>query len=175
MELGASQRKHRQEDGRRVVDLCVSTGKNKVLTRLNSDVDVVSRGYHVEGHVLVVREEWVERVLSSATYYTGLRAARGWRPGDMVILVARTELGQSIVGYGIISRIRRREEFEEEEEVLFKEHGWDTAIELEPLVPVKPPIPVEETPLAGLGVRGRYLHGRKITGELLEAMMDLLR
>jgi len=123
-------------------------------------------------YLLLVKEEWVQRVLSTATYYTGLR--KRWETGDEVLLVSKTRLGQAIVAYGTVRKARRLEDFTEEEKELFLRHGWHTALELEPLVPVDPPLPISETPIGDWGLVGRYLHGRKVPEDVLEEIMALL-
>ena len=126
----------------------------------------------MEGHILVVRPEWLNCVFLRSTYYTGFRAARGWKPGDMVFLVSRTEIGQCFVAYGTIKRIRT--ELTEEEKAFCLENGWDTAVELEDIREVSPPVPVEETPVGAWGLWGRFLHGRKVSDEDLKGLLEAL-
>ena len=127
----------------------------------------------MEGRLLVVRPEWLDVVLSTSIYYTALRAARGWEPGELVFLISKTGAGQCFVAYGRIKRIRT--ELTEEEKAFCLERGWHTAIELDDLEEMRPPVPVDETPVSSWGLRGRFLHGRKVSGKDLEDLLRVLR
>ena len=125
----------------------------------------------MEGHILVVRQEWLDRVLSTSIYYTGLRTAKGWGRGDLIFLISRTNAGQCFVAYGSIKSVRT--ELTEEEKSFCLENGWNIAIELEDLKEIRPPVPVDDTPVKVWKLRGRFLHGRKISDQdqaLLEAL-----
>jgi len=76
-----------------------------------------------EGYILrIAKKEWVEKVFDSAMYYTGAR--RKWQPGQTILFVSRTELGDSFIGYGVIENIYEKEELSEEEQRECETYGW---------------------------------------------------
>jgi len=126
------------------------------------------------GYILRVKPEWVDTVFQSGVYYTGFVAVKGWRPGSTVIFVSKTEVGDSIIGYGVIERVRVKEELSEGELAFCIPRGWSMAVEFSSLTRLSTPVPVKITPIAKWGVYGRYLHGRRLTAEELEAIMRII-
>lgn len=123
-----------------------------------------------EGYVLrIATEKWVNQVFSLAIYYTSLR--RRWKPGQTIVFLHKTSVGDSIIGYGVIGRICEKDELSEEEQRECERHGWKKAIEFKYVKPVKP-LPIKETCLKDLGLTGKYLHGLKLDEEQLNSIIS---
>jgi hypothetical protein len=115
-------------------------------------------------------KEWVDQVFSVAIYYTSVR--RKWKPGQRVLFVHKTNIGDALVGYGIIENILERDALSEEEKHECEEHGWKRAIEFKYVLKFEKPLPVKETFLKGLRVRGRALHGFPVNKEQLDSVIS---
>jgi hypothetical protein len=123
-----------------------------------------------EGYILrITTEKWVNQVFSLAIYYTSLR--RRWKPGQTIVFLHKTSVGDSIVGYGVIGRISEKDELPEEEQRECEKHGWKKAIEFKYVKPVKP-LPIKETFIKDLGLSGRYLHGLKLDEEQVNSIIS---
>ncbi|MEM3770141.1 MAG: hypothetical protein QXG76_03015 [Candidatus Bathyarchaeia archaeon] len=118
----------------------------------------------------IATKEWVERVFDSAIYYTGAR--RKWQSGQTVVFVSKTEVGDSFIGYGVIENVYRKEELSEEEQKECETHGWRKALEFKYLLRFKKPLPLKETFLKDLKLRGKVLHGLPLTLEQLNAIIN---
>ena len=67
-----------------------------------------------EGYILrIATNEWVEQVFDLAIYYTGFR--RKWRSGQTIMFVHKTDVGDAVVGYGVIENVYETNELSEEE------------------------------------------------------------
>lgn len=123
-----------------------------------------------EGYILrISTEKWVNQVFSLAIYYTSLR--RRWKSGQTIIFLHKTDVGDSVIGYGVIGRICEKDELPEEEQRKCEKHGWKKAIEFKYVKPVKP-LPVKETFLKDSGFSGRYLHGLKLDEEQMNSIIS---
>jgi len=122
-----------------------------------------------EGYVLrITTKKWVNQVFSLAIYYTSLR--RRWKPGQTIVFLHKTSVGDSIVGYGVIGRISEKDELSEEERRECEKHGWKKAIVFKYVKPVKPFI--KETFLKNSKLRGRYFHGLKLDKEQVNSIIN---
>ena len=123
-----------------------------------------------EGYILrIATKKWVNQVFSLAIYYTSLR--RRWKPGQTIVFLHKTSVGDSIIGYGVIGRISEKDELPEEEQRECEKHGWKKAIEFKYVKPVKP-LPIKETFMKDLGLSGKYLHGLKLDEEQLNSIIS---
>lgn len=123
-----------------------------------------------EGYVLrITTKKWVNQVFSLAIYYTSLR--RRWKPGQTIVFLHKTSVGDSIVGYGVIGRISEKDELSEEERRECEKHGWKKAIVFKYVKPVKP-LPIKETFLKNSKLRGRYFHGLKLDKEQVNSIIN---
>jgi hypothetical protein len=124
-----------------------------------------------EGYILrIARKEWVERVFDSAIYYTGVR--RKWQTGQTVLFVGKTEFGDAFIGYGVIENIYKKEELSEEEQRECETYGWRKALEFKYLVRFEKPLPLKETFLKELKLRGKTLHSLPLTKEHLNSIIN---
>jgi hypothetical protein len=123
-----------------------------------------------EGYILrIATEKWVNQVFGMAIYYTSLR--RRWKPGQRIVFLHKTSVGDSIIGYGVIGRVSEKDELSEEERRECEKHGWKKAIEFKYVKPVKP-LPIKETFLKNSKLRGRYFHGLKLDEEQLNSIIS---
>jgi hypothetical protein len=123
-----------------------------------------------EGYILrISTEKWVNQVFSLAIYYTSLR--RRWKSGQTIIFLHKTNVGDSVIGYGVIGRICEKDELPEEERRECEKHGWKKAIEFKYVKPIRP-LPVKETFLKDSGLSGRYLHGLKLDEEQMNSIIS---
>jgi len=123
-----------------------------------------------DGYILrIASEEWVDRVFDLAIYYTSTR--RKWETGQTIVFVHKTDMGDAIVGYGIIGNICALDELSEEERRECQRQGWKRAIEFKYVLRFDKPLLVKETFLKGLKLRGRYLHGLSLNREQLDSII----
>jgi len=124
----------------------------------------------VNGYILrIATPEWVDRVFDLAIYYTSTR--RKWEAEQTIVFVHKTDMGDAIVGYGVIGNIYALDELSEEERRECQRQGWKRAIEFKYVVRFDKPLPVKETFLKGLKLRGRYLHGLPLNREQLDSII----
>ncbi|MEM3577370.1 MAG: hypothetical protein QXX51_02825 [Candidatus Bathyarchaeia archaeon] len=127
----------------------------------------------VEPKGLILRiatKEWVNQVFDYAMYYTGAR--RKMSAGQTVIFVHKTEFGDSFIGYGKIGNVYAVEELSEIERSLCEKWGWKGAIEFKYVVKFDEPLPIRETFLKNLKVRGKTLHCFPLNRENLNQIID---
>jgi hypothetical protein len=123
------------------------------------------------GYILrISTEEWVDQVFDMAIYYTSVR--RKWKPGQSILFVHKTDVGDAVVGYGVIENVYEKDELSEEEKHECEEHGWKRAIEFKYVLKFEKPLPVKETFLKALRVRGRTLHGFPVNKEQLGSVIS---
>jgi len=125
----------------------------------------------VYGYILrIATEEWVDQVFSLAIYYTSIR--RKWIVGQVIIFVHKTSIGDAIIGYGEIGNIYGLDELSEEERRGCEKWGWKKAIEFKYILKFDKPLPIKETFLKSLKLRGRSLHGFLLTEQQLNSIIS---
>ena len=123
-----------------------------------------------DGYILrISTKEWVDQVFNFAIYYTSTR--RKWNAGQRIMFVHKTSVGDAIIGYGEIGNIYASDELSEEERRECEKWGWKKAIEFKYVVRFDKPLPVKETILRDLKLRGRYLHGFPLNKEQLNSII----
>ena len=123
-----------------------------------------------EGYILrISTEKWVNQVFSLAIYYTSLR--RRWKPGQTIVFLHKTSVGDSIIGYGVIGKIYRKDELSEAEIRECEKYGWKKAIEFKYVKSVEP-LPIKETFMKDSGLSGKYLHGLKLDEEQVNSIIS---
>jgi hypothetical protein len=111
----------------------------------------------------IATEEWVEQVFNIAVYYTSLH--KKWEKGQTILFLHKTDVGDSVVGYGVIGGIHEREELSEEERSQCSMYGWKKAIEFSYVIRFRKPLPIRETSFRNSKLRGRCFHGFKLSTE----------
>lgn len=124
----------------------------------------------IAGYVLrIMSGYWVDHVFNMAIYYTNLR--RRWTPDQTIIFMHKTNVGDAIVGYGVIENVCEQDELSEEERLGSEE--WKEAIVFKYVVRFEKPLPVKETFLKERKFRGRYVHGLPLSKEQLDSILKL--
>jgi hypothetical protein len=125
----------------------------------------------VDGYILrIAKKEWVDQVFEMAMYYTGFR--RKWKVGQIILFVHKTALGDAFVGYGEIGSVYGLDELSEEERRECERWGWKKAIEFKYVIRFEKPLPIRETFLKNLRIRGRTLHGFPLRREKLNSIIS---
>ncbi|HEY4674661.1 MAG TPA: hypothetical protein VIH48_01255 [Candidatus Bathyarchaeia archaeon] len=123
------------------------------------------------GYILrISTKEWVDQVFDMAIYYTSVR--RKWKPGQNILFVHKTTVGDALVGYGIIENVLERDALSEEEKHECEQHGWKRAIEFKYVLRFNKPLPVKQTFLKDFRVRGRALHGFPVSKEQFDSVIS---
>ncbi|MEM3699595.1 MAG: hypothetical protein QXL57_01855 [Candidatus Bathyarchaeia archaeon] len=123
-----------------------------------------------DGYILrIATVEWVNQVFEMAIYYTGFR--RKWKVGQTILFVHKTALGDAFVGYGEIGNVYGLDQLSEEERRECERWGWKKAIEFKYIIRFEKPLPVKETFLKDLKIRGRALHGFPLSKEQLNSVI----
>lgn len=124
-----------------------------------------------DGYILrIATKKWVDQVFNIAIYYTGAR--RKWKVGQTIIFMHKTNIGDAIIGYGLIGNIYERDELSEEERRECEKYGWKKAIEFKYIIRFEKPLPVKETFIKDLKLRGRYLHSLSLNKEQLNSIIS---
>jgi hypothetical protein len=118
----------------------------------------------------IASEEWVDQVFSTATYYTGIR--RKWQAGQTIVFVHKTGFGDAVVGYGIVEKVRKSDEFSEEERSECDKWRWKEAIEFKYVIRYEKPLRTKDSILGNFKIWGRTLHGFPLSKEQLEAIIS---
>jgi len=123
----------------------------------------------IAGYVLrIASDRWVDHVFTMALYHTGLR--RRWKQGQTVIFIHKTEVGDAVVGYGVIDRVCEQNELSEEEKL--EGEAWGKAIVFNYVIRFEKPLPVRETFMKEQKYRGRYAHGLQLSKEQLDSVLN---
>jgi len=128
-------------------------------------------GSSLRSYILrITKDEWVKQVFDLKRYYVGVR--RRWEPGLTILFARKAEKGDSFLGYGIIESVLKVEELSEEERTKCKKYGWNRAINFKSIVKFDPPLPIKETVISDMGVRGSRLHGFRLTSDQVQSILS---
>jgi hypothetical protein len=117
----------------------------------------------------IATKQWLNQVFSMAIYYTNMR--RKWRQGQTILFVHKTNVGDALVGYGLIERACEKDELSEQDKYECERGGWRRAIEFKYVKQFDKPLPIKDTFLKGLELRGRYFHGLRLGKNQLDALL----
>jgi len=124
-----------------------------------------------DGYILrISTKEWVDQVFNLAIYYTSTR--RKWKTGQTIIFVHKTSIGDAIIGYGEIGNIYASDELSEEERRECEKWGWKKAIEFKYVIRFDKSLPIKETFLKNLKLRGRFLHCFPLDKEQMSSIIS---
>lgn len=124
----------------------------------------------VSGYILrITTKQWVNQVFNMAIYYTSIH--RKWESGQTILFVHKTNVGDAMVGYGVIENVYEKDELSDEERRECEKGGWRRALEFKYVKQFDRPLPIKETFLRGSKLRGRYFHGLKLNKEQLESVI----
>ncbi|MGB9713603.1 MAG: hypothetical protein ACPLZC_01340 [Candidatus Bathyarchaeales archaeon] len=123
------------------------------------------------GYILrIATKKWVNQVFDTAMYYTGAR--RKWKREQTILFVHKTSVGDSIIGYGVISNIYGLDELSEEERHECERNSWKAAIEFKYVKEFEKALPLKETVLKEINARGKFLHGLPLSSEQIESIIN---
>jgi hypothetical protein len=124
----------------------------------------------VDGCILrIATKQWVDQVFSMAIYYTSMR--RKWKAGQTILFVHKTNVGDALVGYGLVEKTSEKDELSEHDRHECERGGWKRAIEFRYVKRFDKPLAIKETFLKGSRLHGRYFHGLKLNRSQLEAIL----
>jgi len=118
----------------------------------------------------ITREEWFRQVFSIKKYYPGVR--RRWEPNSTILLVRKSEDGDSFIGYGILQKFVKRNMLSEREREECERMGWTGVLVFSELFRFEPPLLIKDTILSGGKARGRCLHGFPLTQRQTESILN---
>ncbi len=125
----------------------------------------------VEGYIFrITAKQWVSQVFEMAIYYTNIR--RKLNQGQTILFMHRTNIGDAIVGYGMVDAVKHRDELSELEKAQCEKGGWKGAIEFKYVKKFDNPIPIRQTFLRDSKLRGRYLHGLSLKEEQVNSLIS---
>ncbi|MEM2321099.1 MAG: hypothetical protein QXS79_04370 [Candidatus Bathyarchaeia archaeon] len=120
----------------------------------------------------ITREEWLRRVFRIKKYYPGV--PRRWEKGSMVFFARKSEVGDSLIGYGVIEEFVKKDGLSDKERLECEIMNWKGAIVFKDIYMFEPPVPIKETPLANLKARGKYLHSLQLTESQVAEIMEIV-
>lgn len=124
----------------------------------------------VDGYILrIATKKWVDQVFDNAIYYTNMR--RKWKTGQTILFLHKSNLGDTLVGYGLVEKSANPEELPGQDKHECELGGWKEAIEFKYVKQFDKPVAIKDTFLRSSKLRGRYFHGLKLNGSQLEAIL----
>jgi len=123
------------------------------------------------GYILrISHEALVNQVFSLGKYYSGIQ--RNFIRGTPLLFAARSEGGDSLVGYGVIDNVENLWEMTPEEEIYAREHGWKIALTLRGATRFGTPLLIKNSLLKEDKRKGAYLHGAKLSEDTIDALLE---
>lgn len=119
----------------------------------------------------ITREDWLKRVFILKKYYPGV--PRCWEKGGLVFFARKSEAGDSLIGYGVIEDFVRKDNLSDKERLECDIMNWKGAIIFKEIYKFEPPIPIKETFLAELKLKGKYLHGFQLTNDQVAEILEV--
>jgi len=124
-----------------------------------------------DGYVLrIAHEDLVNQVFSLGKYYSGIQ--RNFIRGTPLLFAAKSEGGDSVVGYGVVDKAEFLWEMTPEEEAYAREHGWKIALTLRGATRFKNPLLIKNSLLKDDKRKGAYLHGAKLSEGTIDALLE---
>ncbi len=124
-----------------------------------------------DGYVLrIAHEDLVNQVFSLGKYYSGVQ--RNFIRGTPLLFAAKSEGGDSIVGYGVIDKIEHLWEMTPADEVYAKEHGWKLGLTLRGATRLGTPLLIKNSLLKDDKRKGAFLHGAKLSEETINTLLE---
>jgi hypothetical protein len=100
------------------------------------------------------------------------RRVRPAQRGTPILFAAKSEGGDSLVGYGVVDKVEYLWEMTPEEETYAKEHGWRVGLTLRAATRFKTPLLIKNSLLKDDKRKGAYLHGAKLSEETIDALLE---
>ena len=124
-----------------------------------------------DGYVLrISHEDLVDQVFNLGKYYAGIQ--RNFIRGTPLLFAAKSESGDSIVGYGVVDKIESLWEMTPGDEIYAKEHGWKVGLSLRGATKFKTPLLIKNSLLKEDKRRGAFLHGAKFSKDTIDGLLE---
>jgi hypothetical protein len=124
-----------------------------------------------DGYVLrISHEDLVNQVFNLEQYYSGIQ--RNFIRGTPLLFAAKSEGGDSLVGYGVVDKVEYLWEMTPEEETYAREHNWKIALTLRGATRFKNPLLIKNSLLKDDKRKGAYLHGAKLSEETIDGLLE---
>ena len=114
----------------------------------------------------------MKQIFEVRKYYSGSPAIYGWQVGSTVVFLKEVNKMDSFVGYGVVEGVEKADFMSEEEKSMCQENGWKYAVRFGDLERLNHPKPLKETAIANWGVNGKFLHGRILSNEELNTILN---
>ncbi len=122
----------------------------------------------------IVKDEWVNMVFDNKVYYTSMR--RYWERSNKILFIKKIiDIGDSILGYGIIDDIITLDFMSPKEQDICLRNGWVRKLKFSKMVRFEPPVLIKDTEIARWPQKGALLHGAPISDDQLERIVKLSR
>jgi hypothetical protein len=129
----------------------------------------------VDGHnspnnfiLRITREEWFKQVFSIKKYFPGI--SRRWESKGTILLVRKTENGDSFVGYGVLDEFVKREMLPDEKRKECETMGWKGVLIFKELYRFEPPLKIKDTVIGTSKAKGKCFHGFPLTQEQVDSV-----
>jgi len=123
------------------------------------------------GYVLrISHEDLVNQVFSLGLYYSGVQ--RNFIRGTPLLFAAKTDDGDSLVGYGVVDKVKYLWEMTPADEDYAKEHNWKIALTIRAATRFRTPLLIKNSILKDDKRKGAYLHGAKLSEETIDALLE---
>ena len=124
-----------------------------------------------DGYVLrISHEDLVNQVFSLEKYYSGV--IRDFKRGTPLLFAAKSESGDSLVGYGVVDKVEFLWEMTPADEEYAKEHNWKIALKLRGATRFRTPLLIKNSLLKDDKRKGAYLHGAKLSEDTIDALLE---
>ncbi len=125
----------------------------------------------VKGYIFRIKaKQWVEQVFDIAIYYSNIH--RKLNQGHTILFMHRTNIGDALVGYGVIEAVKQKDELSDFEKAQCEKGGWKRAVEFKYVKKFETPLPIRETFLKDSKLRGRYFHGLPLKQEQVNSIIN---
>ncbi|MBN1682293.1 hypothetical protein JW865_01920 [Candidatus Bathyarchaeota archaeon] len=123
------------------------------------------------GYILrITHDYWLEQVFKINKYYSGV--VRAFEKGTPILLVKKTEVGDSFIGYGFIQKVEYLWEMTPEDEKYSRDNNWKCCLSLKNLTKFDAPYPIKESLLKDDPRKGKLLHGAMLKIELINNIIE---
>ncbi|MBS7609948.1 hypothetical protein KEJ19_05205 [Candidatus Bathyarchaeota archaeon] len=121
----------------------------------------------------ISKDEYEEGVFTNLCYYVGV--TRQWGPGSKIFFARKKKGRDSFIGHGVIERIEGASELPKEERDECQRRGWKWKLYFgSSICKYQEPVSIKE--ILGEDYKpGKYLHGRIIQPEAVEAVLRVAR
>ncbi|MBM3292153.1 hypothetical protein FJY84_05695 [Candidatus Bathyarchaeota archaeon] len=123
------------------------------------------------GYILrITHDYWLDQVFNIKKYYSGVM--RAFEVGTPILLVKKTDVGDSFIGYGLVSKVERLWEMTPEDEKYSRDNNWKCCLSFNDLSKFNKPYPIKESILKDDPRKGKLLHAAMIKAEQINEIIN---